>query len=97
GTGGSCYQEPKQGVTHGSKSGNRPLNLESNKESNFEERARDVENLIRATAKSLSQAGKTKAAVAPSVPRTASDQGVAAASDHPDAPRLPLELPGGGE
>ncbi|ATG46469.1 replication protein [Celeribacter ethanolicus] len=97
GTKGSCYQEPKQGVTHGSKSGNRPLNLESNKESNFEERARDVENVIRATAKSLSQAGKTKAAVAPSVPRTASDQGVAAASDHPDTPRLPLELPGGGE
>ena len=97
GTGGSCYQEPKQGVTHGSKSGNRPLNLESNKESNFEERARDVENLIRATAKSLSLAGKTKAAVAPSVPRTASDQGVAAASDHPDTPRLPLEVPGGGE
>ena len=97
GTGDSCYQEPKQGVTHGNEIGNRPLNLESNKESNFEERARDVENLIRATAKSLSQAGKTKAAVAPSVPRTASDQGVAAASDHPDTPRLPLELPGGGE
>ena len=97
GTGDSCYQEPKQGVTHGNEIGNRPLNLESNKESNFEGRARDVENLIRATAKSLSQAGKTKAAVAPSVPRTASDQGVAAASDHPDTPRLPLELPGGGE
>ena len=34
GTGDSCYREPKQGVTHGSKSENRPLNLESNKESN---------------------------------------------------------------
>ncbi|MFV0513870.1 MAG: replication initiator protein A, partial [Jhaorihella sp.] len=35
GTGVSCYQEPKQGVTYGSKSGNRSLNLESNEESSL--------------------------------------------------------------
>ncbi len=96
GTGGACYQEPKQGVTHGNEIGNPALNLESNKESNFEERARDVENLILATAKGLRLAGKTKADVTPSVPRTASDR-VVAASDGPDTPRLTLELPGGRE
>ncbi|MEH6721539.1 MAG: replication initiator protein A [Aurantimonas endophytica] len=45
GTGASCYREPKQGISHGNKRRNRALNLESNKESNFEERARDVENI----------------------------------------------------
>jgi len=45
GTGGSCYREPKQGVTYGNKTRNRAPNLESNQESNFEERARDVENI----------------------------------------------------
>ncbi|MFD1251703.1 MULTISPECIES: replication initiator protein A [Alphaproteobacteria] len=45
GTGGSCYREPKQGVSSGNKKRNRALNLESNQESNFEERARDVENI----------------------------------------------------
>jgi plasmid replication initiation protein len=38
GTRGSCYWEPKQGVNHGNKSRIRALNLESNQESNFEER-----------------------------------------------------------
>lgn len=45
GTGGSCYREPKQGISSGNKRRNRGLNLESNIESNFEERARDVENI----------------------------------------------------
>ena len=58
GTRGSCYQEPKPGVNRGNKKRNRALNLESNKESNLEERARDVENLIRSTAKSLSAAAR---------------------------------------
>jgi len=39
GTGGSCYQEPKQGVTHCHVSENRALNLDSNRESNFKRRA----------------------------------------------------------
>ena len=45
GTGGSCYREPKQGISSGNKRRNRALNLESNTESNLEERARDVENI----------------------------------------------------
>ncbi len=39
GTGASCYQEPKQALTHCPASGNRALNLESNSESNFKRRA----------------------------------------------------------
>ena len=46
GTQGSCYREPKQGVTHRNRVENRALNLESNEESNFEERRRDVQKLI---------------------------------------------------
>ncbi|MFV0514300.1 MAG: replication initiator protein A [Jhaorihella sp.] len=46
GTRGSCYREPKQGVTHGNRVENRAINLESNEESNFEERRRDVQKLI---------------------------------------------------
>src|SRR5690606_35585271 len=46
GTQDSCYREPKQGVTHGNRVENRALNLESNEESNFEERRRDVQKLI---------------------------------------------------
>jgi plasmid replication initiation protein len=45
----SCYREPKQLLTPGSKSENRALNLESNEESNFEERARDVDNIASGT------------------------------------------------
>ena len=45
GTGGSCYREPKQGISSRNKRRNCAPNLESNKESNFEERARDVENI----------------------------------------------------
>lgn len=59
GTGVACYREPKQGVTHSNKTGNRALNLESNIESNPEERARDVENLIRQAARSLGTASNT--------------------------------------
>lgn len=39
GTGDSCYQEPKQVLTHCPASGNRALNLESNPESNIRRRA----------------------------------------------------------
>lgn len=46
GTPGSCYREPKRGATPGNHVENRPLNLESNEESNFEERRRDVQKLI---------------------------------------------------
>ena len=53
-----CHREPKLTVTHGAETEIRSPNLESNKESNPEERARDVENLIRDAAKSLRGAGK---------------------------------------
>ena len=59
GTGLPCHREPKLGVTHCGKTEIRAPNLESNQESNFEERAREVENLIRNAAKSLRGAGKT--------------------------------------
>ncbi len=95
GTRGSCYQEPKQGLTHGNNTRNRALNLESNKESNLEERARDVENLIRDTARSLSMAAKKRASVAPSSSRSASDQDEETPSSSPDTPRLSSNLPGG--
>ena len=45
GTAGSCYREPKQGISHGKQNRNRALNLESNQESNFRRRARDVETI----------------------------------------------------
>ncbi len=95
GTRGSCYQEPKPGLTHGTKSGNPALNLESNKESNLEEGARDVENLIRDTAKSLSIAGKKRVSAAPPASRSASAQDGTSAADDPHAPRLPLDPPEG--
>ena len=91
GTRGSCYQEPKPGLTSGSHLRNLALNLESNIDSNLEERARDVENLIRDTARSLSIAAKKRASVAPSSP----DRGEAEASEDPDTPRLPLDPRGG--
>ncbi len=70
GTGLPCYREPKQGLTHGARTEIRATNLESNQESNFEERVREVENLIRDAAKSLRRAGKKpKAALtAPMLP-----------------------------
>jgi plasmid replication initiation protein len=84
GTRGSCYQEPKPGLTHGNKSRNRALNLESNQESNFEERARDVQKLIRDTARGLSTAAK-KSGEATSGPTRDSS-----------APELPLRPQSGG-
>lgn len=61
GTPGSCYQEPKPALGSGKHRRNLALNLESNPESNLEERARDVGNLIRTAANSLRTAGKTPA------------------------------------
>ncbi|MFN8681345.1 replication initiator protein A [Paracoccus sp. P2] len=95
GTQGSCYQEPKPGLTHGKESGNRALNLESNKESNLEGRARDVENLIRDTAKSLSITGKKRESAASQTSRSGPAQNGTSAADDPPAPRLPLDPPGG--
>ncbi|BAV65481.1 replication protein A [Sphingobium cloacae] len=61
GTRGSCHREPKSAISSGKHRWNRTLNLESNPESNFEERARDVGNLIRTAANNLRANGKTPA------------------------------------
>ncbi|HRO01308.1 MAG TPA: replication initiator protein A [Nitrobacter sp.] len=97
GTRGSCYQEPKPALTHGSHSRNRALNLESNKDSNLEERAGDVENPIRGIAGSLSAAAKNGPITATPSSRTGIDQDAAEAPEDPDTPKLPLDLPGGRE
>jgi len=80
GTHGSCYQEPKQGLTRGNKTRNPALNLESNQESNFEERARDVQKLIDGVRRSL-----TVGSSRPTDPRP-----TGSASAPSAAPRLPL-------
>lgn len=45
GTTGSCYQEPKQGISSGKQTRNRALNLDSNRESNSKRRARDADDV----------------------------------------------------
>ncbi|MBK8770270.1 MAG: replication initiator protein A [Rhizobiales bacterium] len=82
GTALSCQQEPKRGVTPYAKTKNPALNLESNKESNFLARAREVENLIREAADALGSTAKTR--------RNRSPQ---AASD---VPQLPFASRSGG-
>ena len=47
GTGGTCYQEPKPVLSDASDCINHALNLESNKESNVQKRARDGDNPAR--------------------------------------------------
>lgn len=66
GTRGSCYREPKSVLSSGDRGRNPALNLESNQESNFEERARDVENLIRSAAKNLRATGNRPSLSPPS-------------------------------
>lgn len=97
GTRGSCYQEPEQGVSRRNSTRNRALNLESNIDSNLEERARDVENLIRDAARSLSVTAKKSAPSAPAEPpqTAASRRDGASPSIDPDTSRLPLDPPGG--
>ncbi|MEZ5826459.1 MAG: replication initiator protein A [Geminicoccaceae bacterium] len=95
GTGVACYGEPKPALISYTETRNRALNLESNEESNLEERARDVENLIRDTAKSLSIAGKKRETAASHASRSGSAQNGTSGTDHPPAPRLPLDPPEG--
>jgi chromosome partitioning protein len=93
----SCYREPKQAVRLGNQTRNRALNLESNRESNPEERARDVENLIRSTARSLSVAARKSSAGEEPKPDPATPfrkNGSEASADH-DVPQLPLDPSGG--
>ncbi|SFO01264.1 Plasmid replication initiator protein [Mesorhizobium sp. NFR06] len=46
GTGGTCYREPKQSLSLSIQKRNRPLNLDSNREANFEARAGDVQKHV---------------------------------------------------
>jgi plasmid replication initiation protein len=94
GTLGSCYQEPKPALTSRNRRRIRALNLESNQESNLEERARDVENLIRDAARSLSVAARKSAPTAQVGPRRASGNILSSQVDDPEPPRLPLDPPG---
>ncbi|MGR3438084.1 replication initiator protein A [Salipiger abyssi] len=94
GTGVSCYQEPKQGVTHGSKRGNRSLNLESNEDSNFEERADGVENTIRAAAGKLRKAANPDASSMLGAAGSLPDSPASDTVRPPALARLPLDLPG---
>jgi len=82
GTALSCQQEPKRGVTPYTAKKNRALNLESNKESNSVERAREVENLIREAADALGSNAKTRRNRPPQT--------------GPDTPQLPFASRTGG-
>lgn len=61
GTRGPCYREPKSNLKRGTTNQNRTRNLESNKESNSVEGARDVENVAQDTAPSPSTAREINA------------------------------------
>jgi plasmid replication initiation protein len=80
GTGGSCYREPKPGLTSSTETENRALNLESNKDSNLEERRTAVETLIARTGAAL-KAGYRRRGRGPAEPV-------------PREPELPLGKPG---
>lgn len=71
GTRGSCYQEPKPGLTHGIQKRSPALNLESNQESNFSERARDVQKLIDGVRRSLTASDVRAPAARPNDSKTA--------------------------
>lgn len=90
GTVPSCQREPKRALTYCTKSENRALNLESNRESNFEERARDVENLVRQAANALSTTAKRRA----KTPALAGASGETA--DAHSLPQLPFAPRSGG-
>ncbi|WP_323718366.1 replication initiator protein A [Paracoccus aminovorans] len=95
GTGVTCYGEPKPGLTQRGDTQNRSLNFESNKESNIEGRAGDVEKLIRDTARSLRISAKKGASKPESARKPAADPGNELRFDDPNTPSLPLDLPGG--
>ena len=94
GTGVSCYQEPKQGVTHRSKSGIRSLNLESNEDSNFEERADGLENTIRGAAGGLRKAANPGASSMAGAAGSLPDSPASDSVSRPVLACLPLDLPG---
>jgi plasmid replication initiation protein len=82
GTALSCQQEPERDVTPRATTEIRALNLESNKESNSVERAREVENLIREAADALGSGTRAQRIRPPNVAS--------------DAPQLPFGSRSGG-
>ncbi len=81
GTHGSCQREPERGLNPNSKSRISVSNLDSNQESNFEARARDVRTLIDTVR------GHLSVNVRPRRPPNRNDQDVA------QAPKLPFDVP----
>ena len=81
GTRGSCQREPERGLNPNSKSRISASNLDSNQESNFEARARDVRTLIDTVR------GHLSVNVRPRRPPNSNDQDVAR------APKLPFDVP----
>lgn len=81
GTRGSCQREPERGLNPYSESRIAASNLDSNQESNFEARARDVRTLID------SVRGHLSVNVRPRRSPTRNDQDVAR------APKLPFDVP----
>lgn len=81
GTRGSCQREPERGLNPNSKSRISASNLDSNQESNFEARARDVRTLIDTVR------GHLSVNVRPRRPPNRNDQDVAR------APNLPFDVP----
>jgi plasmid replication initiation protein len=81
GTRGSCQREPERGLNPNSKSRISASNLDSNQESNFEARARDVRTLIDTVR------GHLSVNVRPRRPPNRNDQDVA------QAPKLPFDVP----
>ncbi|CAH0497813.1 replication initiator protein A [Novosphingobium sp. CECT 9465] len=81
GTRGSCQREPERGLNPNSKSRISASNLDSNQESNFEARARDVRTLIDTVR------GHLSVNVRPRRPPNRNDQDVAR------APKLPFDVP----
>ena len=81
GTRGSCQREPERGLNPNSKSRISASNLDSNQESNFEARARDVRTLIDTVR------GHLSVNVRPRRPPNRNDHDVA------QAPKLPFDVP----
>ena len=81
GTRGSCQREPERGLNPHSESRISASNLDSNQESNFEARARDVRTLIDTVR------GHLSVNVRPRRPPNRNDQDVAR------APKLPFDVP----
>lgn len=91
GTGITCHGEPRPGPTHGKSNRNRALNIESNINSNPEERPRDVETPLRGTGLSSSDTVSRKR-------RGASFRQVGSLLSASPASRLPLDdEPGGAQ